>query len=196
MSRKVSAIVTENVFSGLISGQMYIFNALIQSASLLPASRRLISLCTVTRSVLDALKAWRTKCAAADSMGGFTREGNQQVPRKVLPTSLPLWAVETVLLQHIGARCQGCFWLGWLMLQDQLPQGLRDRPEGSEDQYFTTPHLILQHHLESLVQARNGPEQQRSSSAGSPQDPAPCGIRGRNLLPVLSVFTFSDQKLN
>lgn len=31
---------------------------------------------------------------------------------KCFPPSFPLWAVETVLLQHAGARCQGCFWLG------------------------------------------------------------------------------------
>lgn len=142
MSRKVSAIVTENVFSGLISGQMYIFNALIQSASLLPASPRLISLCTVTRSVLDALKAWRTKCAAADSMGGFTREGNQQVPRKVLPTSLPLWAVETVLLQHIGARCQGCFWLGVADAARPVAPGSPGPPRGLRGSVLhnTPPH--------------------------------------------------------
>ena len=84
---------------------MNVFNALLQSASLLPASSRLISPHTVARSLFDTLspETLRTKGEVTDSMGGFIREGNQQVPLRVLPTFLHIMYHIICFLQHTGA---------------------------------------------------------------------------------------------
>lgn len=94
---------------------MNVFKALVQRASLLPASPRLISPHTVTRSLIPQ-RHWGLR--AIPLMGDSSRRQPSSYLGECFPPSFMVCTIEAASYSTLGCAYR-------LLLEAQLPQGLR-----------------------------------------------------------------------
>lgn len=123
MSRKVLAILKENVFSGLVNLRA---NECLQSTGTESLPLTCLSkadFSTHLYQIFDTPEALRTKGNPPD--GRFIREATQQLPRRVLPTFLHGVYHRSCFLQHSGVCLPAASGSPAAPRSPWQPQGLR-----------------------------------------------------------------------